>query len=105
MENYLKSKGLTRNRWGALWKGVDDIEVLSRTVGRLQDVATSAHQKIYNSNVRINALEKRMAVLARRDRAVRQQARESVPSRSVTSAADQLGRLEARVNALTVALG
>jgi hypothetical protein len=52
--------GITRNSWGVLWRAKDELSETTKAIRRLQDMTTSAHQKINNSNSRIGELEKKV---------------------------------------------
>ncbi|MDQ0992028.1 hypothetical protein [Streptomyces sp. V3I7] len=120
IDKFFESKGIERNKWGLLRRlKADELDRrrqeaaaagnrltrMEKGIARLQDHTTSAHNKIANSNRRIQTLEGRVAGLARTDRTTRQNVRESLNSRDLATARDRVSALETRVNALTVALG
>ncbi|GGS86862.1 hypothetical protein [Streptomyces chromofuscus] len=120
IEKFFERKGIERNKWGILRRlKADELERrrqeaaaaetrltrLEQGTARLQDNTTSAHNKIANSNRRIQTLEGKVAGLVRTDRKTRRNVRESLSSRDLATARDRVSALETRVNALTVALG
>ncbi|MGY0485680.1 hypothetical protein [Streptomyces sp. WG-D5] len=119
VERLLAKKNIERGKHGFLLpvkraererrqRVIDEAEArlarMERGLGRLQDLVTNAHQKVGNSNRRINALERRVSSMSRASGRTREQVRASA-SPNLSGSTTQLQRLEARVNALTVALG
>ncbi|MFD5748665.1 hypothetical protein [Streptomyces sp. NPDC127033] len=97
--------GITRNKWGVLWRGKSDTDILFKSVQRLQEMTTSAHEKIHHSNRRINVLETKVGRAGSASRTTRSEIQRAARPGASGSELDQLARLERHVAALAQALG
>ncbi|MFE3602924.1 hypothetical protein [Streptomyces sp. NPDC059142] len=97
--------GITRNKWGVLWRGKSDTDTLFKSVERLQVMTTGAHEKIHHSNRRINALETKVGRAGSASRTTRSEIQRAARPGASGSELDQLARLERHVAALAQALG
>ncbi|MET8056213.1 hypothetical protein ACWECC_02235 [Streptomyces microflavus] len=104
-DGLLQRIGLTRNKWGLIWKGRNDTDVLMDSVQRLQQMTTSAHQKIHHSNQRINVLERKVGNAGTASRRVEREIQRAARPGASGSELDQLARLERHVSAVARALG
>lgn len=105
-EKLLEKVGITRNKWGILWRAKREVDMVEQSIRRLQDMTSSAHQKINKSNSRIGELEERVRRLTADRNVARQGVRQaSNPNLIGSGNIDRVSLLETRVNLLTTALG
>ncbi|WP_101258772.1 hypothetical protein [Streptomyces barkulensis] len=119
IEGLLRKINVERNRFGVLWKvkkaelerrraeaeeGQARLVRMEKGIERLQDLSVQAHRKIRNSNVRIQALEGRVARLTTSSNTVRRQVRHMESSPSLAGTTDRVALLERRIGLLAAAL-
>ncbi|MFD9408556.1 hypothetical protein ACFWBN_16285 [Streptomyces sp. NPDC059989] len=105
IERWFNTKGWERNRFGVMWK-VSQEEIAKRKEEALshQKMIIKAFDKIRNSNIRIQALERKVGALTTRSNVSRQQVRHMESSPALQGTSSQVQLLERRVALLTAAL-
>lgn len=105
IERWFNSKNFERNKWGIIWKlSQEEIEKRKKEALSHQKMIIQAFDKIRKSNIRIQALERKVSTLTTRSNVSRQQVRHMESSPALQGTTSQVQLLERRVALLTAAL-